>query len=96
MERETHTERLTDRQRVSFVCSSRQICYMNVRKNPRRGRFLKVDSIIATSLAARYIMSRPNRLTKVRFDWVFNAELSPKRYWRGPRSQEVGEEGDFS
>ena len=20
----------------------------------------------------------------------FNAELSPKRYWRGPRSQEVG------
>ena len=27
---------------------------------------------------------------------VFNAELSPKRYWRGPRSQEVGEEGDSS
>ena len=26
----------------------------------------------------------------------FNAELSPKRYWRGPRSQEVGEEGDYS
>ena len=26
---------------------------------------------------------------------VFNAELSPKRYWRGPRSQEVGEEGDY-
>ena len=24
---------------------------------------------------------------------VFNAELSPKRYRRGPRSQEVGEEG---
>ena len=22
-----------------------------------------------------------------------NAELSPKRYWRGPRSQEAGEEG---
>ena len=25
---------------------------------------------------------------------LFSAELSPKRYWRGPRSQEVGEEGD--
>ena len=25
---------------------------------------------------------------------LFNDELSPKRYWRGPRSQEVGEEGD--
>ena len=24
---------------------------------------------------------------------LFNAELSPKRYWRGPRSQEVGHEG---
>ena len=26
----------------------------------------------------------------------FNAELSPKRYWPGPRSQEVGEEGDYT
>ena len=26
----------------------------------------------------------------------FNTELSPKRYWRGPRSREVGEEGDFT
>ena len=26
----------------------------------------------------------------------FNAELSPTRYWRGPRSQEVGEEGDYA
>ena len=25
---------------------------------------------------------------------LFNAELSPKRCWRGPRSQEVGEEWD--
>ena len=25
---------------------------------------------------------------------VFNAKLSPKRYWRGPRSQEAREEGD--
>ena len=25
----------------------------------------------------------------------FNAELSPKRYWRGPKSQEVGEEGGY-
>ena len=24
---------------------------------------------------------------------MFNAELSPKRYWWGPRSQKVGEEG---
>ena len=24
----------------------------------------------------------------------FHAELSRKRYWRGPKSQEVGEEGD--
>ena len=22
---------------------------------------------------------------------LFNAELSPKRYWRGPKSQETGE-----
>ena len=22
---------------------------------------------------------------------LFNAELSPKRYWRGPRSQELGQ-----
>ena len=35
-------------------------------------------------------------------DWLvwlnwFNAEFSPKRFWRGPRSQEVGEEGgDYS
>ena len=29
---------------------------------------------------------------------LFNAEFSPKRYWRGPRSQELGEEGanDYS
>ena len=27
---------------------------------------------------------------------VFNAELSPKRYWRGLRSQEVGKEGDYT
>ena len=27
---------------------------------------------------------------------LFNAELSPKRYWRGPGSQEVGEEGDYT
>ena len=29
-------------------------------------------------------------------DWLnwFNAELSPKRNWREPRSPEVGEEGD--
>ena len=26
----------------------------------------------------------------------FNAELSPKRYWSGSRSQEVGEEGDYT
>ena len=25
---------------------------------------------------------------------VVNAELSPQRYWRGPRSQEVDEKGD--
>ena len=31
------------------------------------------------------------------FGWLkwFNAELSPKSYWRGPRSQEVGEEGVY-
>ena len=30
------------------------------------------------------------------FGWLnaFNAELSPKRYWCGPRSQEEGQEGD--
>ena len=26
---------------------------------------------------------------------LFNIELSPKRYWQGPRSQEVGEVGDY-
>ena len=26
----------------------------------------------------------------------FNAELSPKKYWWGPRSQEVGEEGGYT
>ena len=32
------------------------------------------------------------------FGWLngFNAELSPKRYLRGPISQEVGEEGDYT
>ena len=25
---------------------------------------------------------------------LFNAELSPKKFWRGPRSQETGKEGD--
>ena len=24
-----------------------------------------------------------------------NAQLSPKRYWQGPRSQEMGEEGEL-
>ena len=27
---------------------------------------------------------------------MFNAELSPKRYWWGPKSQEVGEEGGYT
>ena len=27
---------------------------------------------------------------------LFNAESSPERYWRGWRSQEVGEEGDYT
>ena len=27
---------------------------------------------------------------------LFNAELSPTRYWWGPRSQQVGEEGDYT
>ena len=27
---------------------------------------------------------------------LFNTKLSPKSYWQGPRSQEVGEEGDFT
>ena len=26
---------------------------------------------------------------------MFSAEVSPKRYWRGPRSQEMGEKGDY-
>ena len=26
---------------------------------------------------------------------LLNPESSPKRFWRGPRSQEVGEEGDY-
>ena len=35
-------------------------------------------------------------LARVMLVWfkLLNAELSPKRYWRRPRSQEVGEEGD--
>ena len=33
---------------------------------------------------------------EIRVGWLnrINAELSPKRYWWRPRSQEVGEEGD--
>ena len=27
---------------------------------------------------------------------LFSGELSLKRYWWGPRSQEVGEEGDYA
>ena len=27
---------------------------------------------------------------------VLNAELFPKRYWRGSKPQEVGEEGDYT
>ena len=27
---------------------------------------------------------------------LFNAKLSPKRRWQGPRSQKVGEEGDYA
>ena len=27
---------------------------------------------------------------------LFNAELCPKRYWCGRRSQEVGEEGGYT
>ena len=36
--------------------------------------------------------------TAVKPGWLngFNTELSPKRYWRGPRSQEVGEEEDYT
>ena len=34
---------------------------------------------------------RQNRLVG-----LFNTELSTKRYWWGPKSQEVGEEGDYT
>ena len=34
---------------------------------------------------------RQNRLVG-----LFNAKMSSKRYWWGPRSQEVGEEGDYT
>ena len=27
---------------------------------------------------------------------LIKAKLSAKRYWQGPRSQEVGEEGDYT
>ena len=27
---------------------------------------------------------------------LFNAELSPKRYWRGPKSQALGKEGHYA
>ena len=27
---------------------------------------------------------------------MLNADLSPKRYWWGPRSHEVGEDGDYA
>ena len=39
-----------------------------------------------------------NGLSRCYTGWLnlFNAELSPKRYWRGPRSQELGEEGDYT
>ena len=27
---------------------------------------------------------------------LFDVELSPKRYWRGPRSQKVGDRGHYT
>ena len=30
------------------------------------------------------------------FFFLSTAELPPKRYWRGPKSQDLGEEGDYN
>ena len=58
-----------------------------------RGR---VSESSSTSLFTQHLSSEPG-------DWLVkpvtcNAELSPMRYWRGPRSQEVGgeKEGDYT
>ena len=40
----------------------------------------------------------PIKLLVLLVGWLnlFKAKLPSKRYWRGPRSQEVGEEGDYT
>ena len=40
-------------------------------------------------------LSDPDR-TKPGWLNLSDAGLSPTRYWRGPRSQEVGEEGEYT
>ena len=62
--------------------------------------------LIPDHLPAWLLTARPNRLTAAQMvlvgwlvGWLvkmFNAGLSLKRYWRGPRPHEVGEEGDYT
>ena len=51
------------------------------------------SDIGATETSTQTLYSLYTRELVGWMNW-FNAELSPKRYWRGPMSQEVGEEGD--
>ena len=58
---------------------------------------LEAEKYIATRLLLCTHTPRPTSWLKrfvLSFVGLFNAELSPERCWRGPRSQEVGEEGD--
>ena len=64
-------------------------------------RYKRIQSLIQNHMpmcAVSLLESREQRYIKAmnnNNNNLFNAELSPKRYWRGPRSQEVGEEGNY-
>ena len=51
--------------------------------------------VLKAHFLARLMYHRRSLKAFVCFFNLFKAELSQKRYWQGPRSQELGEEGDF-
>ena len=55
---------------------------------------LRFNSDIGTIETSTPTLNNPYTRELVGWMNVFNAEFSSKRYWRGPMSQEVGEEGD--
>ena len=56
---------------------------------PTPRRSLTDDKLCA---AKGLFLFGPGDLVRVKL----NSDSSPKRYWRGPRSQEVWEEGDYT